>query len=34
MALGLIHGDPDSAAKAFADWKKDLDEESVARLMA
>jgi hypothetical protein len=34
MALGIIHGDPNLAVKAFADSKKDLDEESVARLAA
>jgi hypothetical protein len=30
MALGIIPGDPDSAAKAFVDLKVDLDEEKAA----
>jgi hypothetical protein len=30
MALGIIPGDPDSAAKAFVDLKADLDEEKAA----
>jgi predicted nucleic acid-binding Zn-ribbon protein len=34
MALGIIPGALDSAAKAFADLKVDLDEEKVARLIA
>jgi hypothetical protein len=33
MALGIILGDPNSAAKAFADLKAELDEEKAARLM-
>jgi hypothetical protein len=31
MALGVILGDPDSATKAFADLKVELDKEKVAR---
>jgi hypothetical protein len=34
MALGIIPSDPDSASKAFADMKADLDEEKAARLVA
>jgi hypothetical protein len=34
MALGIIPGAPDSAAKAFADLKVDLDEEKAARLIS
>jgi hypothetical protein len=34
MALGIIPSDPDSASKAFADMKADLDEEKAARLIA
>jgi hypothetical protein len=30
MALGIIPGDPDSAAKAFVDLKAYLDEEKAA----
>jgi phage-related tail protein len=30
MALGIIPGDPDSAAKAFADLKIELDKEKTA----
>jgi hypothetical protein len=33
MALGIIPSDSNSAAKAFADLKADLDEEKVARLI-
>jgi hypothetical protein len=32
MALGIIPGALDSAAKAFVDLKADLDEEKAARL--
>jgi chromosome segregation ATPase len=31
VALGIIPGAPDSAAKAFTDLKADLDEEKAAR---
>jgi hypothetical protein len=31
MALGIIPGDPDSATKAFADLKTELDNEKAAR---
>jgi hypothetical protein len=31
VALGIIPGDLDSAAKAFADLKADLDEEKTAQ---
>jgi hypothetical protein len=34
MALGIISSDPDSAAKAFANLKADLNEEKTACLMA
>jgi hypothetical protein len=34
VALGIIPGALDSAAKAFAELKVDLDEEKVARLIA
>jgi hypothetical protein len=34
MALSIIPGTLDSAAKAFADLKADLDEEKAARLIA
>jgi hypothetical protein len=30
MALGIIPGDPDSAAKAFIDLKIELDKEKAA----
>jgi phage-related tail protein len=30
MALGIIPGDPNSAAKAFADLKTELDKEKIA----
>jgi predicted nucleic acid-binding Zn-ribbon protein len=30
MALGIIPGDPDSATKAFADWKIELDKLKTA----
>jgi hypothetical protein len=32
MALSIIPGAPDSAAKAFADLKANLDEEKVTRV--
>jgi hypothetical protein len=31
VALGIVPGDLDSAAKAFADLKADLDEEKTAQ---
>jgi hypothetical protein len=34
MALGIIPGDPDSAAKAFADTKTELDNEKTAEKAA
>jgi hypothetical protein len=34
MALGIIPGAPSSEAKAFADFKADLDEEKAARVIA
>jgi chromosome segregation ATPase len=34
MALGIVLGDPDSAAKAFADLKTELDNEKVAQKVA
>jgi hypothetical protein len=34
MALGIIHGGPDSAAKAFADLKTELDKKRTARKAA
>jgi predicted nucleic acid-binding Zn-ribbon protein len=34
MALGIISSDPDSAAKAFANLKADLNEEKTAYLTA
>jgi hypothetical protein len=34
MTLDIIPGNPDSATKAFADLKVDLDDERVARLVA
>jgi hypothetical protein len=34
MALGIILGDPDSTAKAFADLKIGLDEEKATRIIA
>jgi hypothetical protein len=34
MALSIIPGTLDSAAKAFVDLKADLDEEKAARLIA
>jgi hypothetical protein len=34
MALGIIPGDPNSVAKAFADLKMHLDVERAARLIA
>jgi predicted nucleic acid-binding Zn-ribbon protein len=34
MALGVIPGDPDSAAKAFADLKAKLAKEKAAREIA
>jgi hypothetical protein len=30
MALGIVSGDPDSATKAFADLKTELDKEKAA----
>jgi hypothetical protein len=30
MALGIIPSDPNSAAKAFADLKTELDKEKIA----
>jgi hypothetical protein len=33
MALGIMPGPPDSAAKAFIDLKVDLDEEKAARII-
>jgi hypothetical protein len=30
MALGIILGDPDSATKAFANMKTELDKEKTA----
>jgi hypothetical protein len=29
MTLGIVPGDPDSAAKAFVDLKTELDKENV-----
>jgi hypothetical protein len=34
MALGIVPGDPDSAAKAFANLKIRLDKEKAARKAA
>jgi hypothetical protein len=34
MALGLVPGDPDSAANAFVDLKIELDKEKVACITA
>jgi hypothetical protein len=34
MALGIVPGDPDSAAKAFVDLKTELDKENVVRIAA
>jgi hypothetical protein len=34
MALGIIPGAPSSEAKAFTDFKADLDEEKAARVIA
>jgi hypothetical protein len=34
MALGIIPGDLDSAAKAFVDLKIELDKEKAARIAA
>jgi hypothetical protein len=34
MALGIIPGDPNSAAKAFADLKIELDKEKIAQKAA
>jgi hypothetical protein len=34
MALSIIPGNPDSATKAFADLKVDLDGEKAAQLIA
>jgi hypothetical protein len=34
MALGIVPGDRDSDAKAFADLKAELEKERVAREMA
>jgi phage-related tail protein len=34
MALGIIPGDPDSAAKAFTDLKTELDKEKTAQKAA
>jgi ribosomal protein L10 len=34
MALGIILGDPNSTAKAFADLKTELDKEKTARKAA
>jgi hypothetical protein len=31
MALGIILGDPNSAAKVFADNKTELDKEKIAQ---
>jgi phage-related tail protein len=31
MALGVIHGDPDSTVKAFADLKEELDKEKATQ---
>jgi hypothetical protein len=31
MALGVVFGDPDSAAKAFVDLKDELAKEKTAR---
>jgi hypothetical protein len=33
MALGIIPGEPDSAAKAFIDLKTELDKEMAARII-
>jgi hypothetical protein len=33
MALGIIPGGPDSAAKAFIDLKTELDKEMAARII-
>jgi hypothetical protein len=32
MALGIILGDPNSATKAFADLKAELDKEKATRI--
>jgi hypothetical protein len=34
MALGIVPGDPDSAAKSFVDLKTELDKEKAARIAA
>jgi hypothetical protein len=34
MALGIVPGDPDSAAKAFVDQKTELDKENIVRIAA
>jgi hypothetical protein len=34
MALGIVPSDPDSATKAFADLKTDLDNEKAAQKAA
>jgi hypothetical protein len=34
MALGIVPGDPDSATKAFADLKTELNNEKAARKAA
>jgi hypothetical protein len=34
MALGIVHGDPDSAAKAFINLKTELDQEKAALIAA
>jgi hypothetical protein len=34
MALGIVSGDPDSATKAFADLKTELDKEKAAQKVA
>jgi chromosome segregation ATPase len=34
MALGIVPGDPDSATKAFADLKTELDNEKTVRKAA
>jgi hypothetical protein len=34
VALGIVPGDPDSAAKAFVDLKIELDKENATRIAA
>jgi hypothetical protein len=34
MALGVVPGDPDSAAKAFTNLKTELDKEKAAQEIA